>query len=194
MTLYEFIEKRLEELGKNKNQLVQEVDITWATLGKIRNGMTPKRATLEKLAIGLVCTQGELQKCLSETPNPLRKEAERPEGQAGINVTTKVKKKAVKKKEPAPDPGEPETEPAELFTPAEPDETDDNYGFEVPEQQLRDSIEDEKSEMFIRDMAIAYYKGRLKDMCIQKLAMASGNNVTDVYTEIGYELVKELVK
>ncbi len=145
-----------------------------------------RKATLHKLAELWKCSAGDIQACLAEMPNPLRKEAEKREGV--------IDKKSAKKKAPAPDPEEPETEPAEVFTPAEPDETDDNYGFKVPEQQLRDSIVDEKSEMFIRDTAIAFYKGRLKDMCIQKLAMASGNNVTDVYTEIGYELVKELVK
>lgn len=107
MKLAEFCKKRREELGLTWNDIVDGgiANNTWCN---IVNGkqLIVKPATMERLARLLKCTIGELQACMAEIPNPLRKEAEKPEGTAGISIMAKPKKKP-KPESPAPDPEEP---------------------------------------------------------------------------------------
>ena len=72
MTLSEFIKKRLQELGKNRSWLVNFGDIEWQTLSNIDKGRGISKATQEKLAKALECSQGDIQNCLAEQ-NPLKK-------------------------------------------------------------------------------------------------------------------------
>ena len=51
-----------------------------------------RKSTLQKLAEMWKCSIGDIQACLAEMPNPLRKEAEKPEGQAGTSITAKAGK------------------------------------------------------------------------------------------------------
>lgn len=83
MTLNEFINKRCAELGITKTQLCERGNLVWSTLTMIAKGKTIKTVTKEKLARGLQCTIGDINKCLAEEPNPLRKEAATREGTAG---------------------------------------------------------------------------------------------------------------
>ncbi len=178
MTLSEFVKKRREELG-----------ITWADIwdagianNTFRNivnekQLTIKPVTVEKLAKLLKCSPGEIQACLAETPNPLRKEAERPEGQAGISVTAKAKQKSVETEAPAPDPVD--EEPAEVFQP-EPEM--DFPEYHSPYQEERDAGAEE-------------YKAKLREMVLRIMAegIPGQDSLSDVYADVGIALVKELI-
>ena len=140
MTLAEFCKKRREELGLNWNDIIDGgiANNTWCN---IVNGkqLTVKPATMEKLARLLDCTKGDLQACMAKTPNPLRKEAEKPEGQAGASIT--AKKVPVKKNAVEPEP-EPEPEVDIMFPVEEP--------AEEPEETL------------------AEFKARMRMVCLRK--------------------------
>ena len=170
MTLCEFVRKRREELGLTQNDII-DAGVANNTYYNIVNGkqLTMKPATMEKLARVLKCTIGELQACMAEVPNPLREEAERPEGNAGISITAKAKKR-VKPKAPAPDPKD--EEPAEVFRADEPE----------PEEDQQEGEE--------------RYKQKLRDMCLR--IFSSGipgvHTMEKIYADIGYALVKELAK
>ena len=183
MTLAEFMKKRREELGLSWNDIIDGgiANNTWCNLVNGKQ-LTVKPATMEKLARLLDCTKGDLQSCMAETPNPLRKEAERPEGTAGISIMAKPKKKP-KPEAPAPDPkGE---EPAEVFQQdAEPE--DDEMAFPV----YHSVYEEDKQEGEER------YKQKLRDMCLR--IFSSGvpgvHTMEKIYADIGYALVKELAQ
>ena len=181
MTLAEFMKKRREELGLTWNDIMDGgiANNTWCN---VVNGkqLTVKPATMERLARLLKCTIGDIQACLAETPNPLRKEAEKPEGTAGISITAKPKKKA-KPEAPAPDP----EEPAEVFQQdAEPE--DDEMAFPV----YHSVYEEDKQEGEER------YKQKLRDMCLRIFAsgVPGTHTMKDIYADIGYAIVKELAK
>ena len=182
MTFAEFCKKRREELGLTWNDIIDGgiANNTWCN---IVNGkqLTVKPATMERLARLLKCTIGELQASMAETPNPLRKEAERPEGTAGISIMAKPKKKP-KPEAPAPDP----EEPAEVFQPDEPEEEAEEMAFPV----YHSVYEEDRQEGEER------YKQKLRDMCLR--IFASGvpgvHTMEKIYADIGYALVKELVK
>jgi len=98
MNLREFIDKRLEEMGKNRSYLVNECDIEWSTLSSINRGAGIRESTREKLALALHCSQGEIQACLAEQ-NPLK--------DVVVSNIAKAKMKANrKKKEPKEEPEE----------------------------------------------------------------------------------------
>ena len=103
MNLSELIKKKLEELGKNRSWLVNFGDIEWQTLSNIDKGRGISKATQEKLAKALECSQGDIQACLAEQ-NPLKNVVVSKKSLAKLNA---------KKEAPAPDPKD--EEPAEVF-------------------------------------------------------------------------------
>lgn len=91
MALYDFITKRCNELGTTFYKVADEQGISAIVQQRIRLNGQIKPVTIEKLARGLQCSQGEIQAALAETPNPLREETTRVEG---------THKDAVEKKAP----------------------------------------------------------------------------------------------
>ena len=184
MNLSEFIKKRLAEMGKNRSWLVNFGDIDWQTLSNIDKGRGISKATQEKLANALGCTQGDIQACLAEQ-NPLKKVVVNKKSLAKMKKTEdEVVEKVIKEKPyvtPAPDP----EEPAEVFQQdAEPE--DDEMVFPV----YHSVYEEDKQEGEER------YKQKLRDMCLR--IFSSGvpgvHTMEKIYADIGYALVKELAQ
>lgn len=181
MTLAEFCKKRREELGLTWNDIIDGgiANNTWCNIVKGKQ-LTVKPATMEKMARLLKCTIGELQACMAEIPNPLREEAERPEGQAGITITAGAGK-TKKKTAPAPDP----EEPAEVFQ-----EDDEDEQEEMAFPVYHSVYEEDRKEGEER------YKQKLRDMCLR--IFASGipgvHTMEKIYADIGYAIVKELAQ
>ena len=182
MTLGEFIKKRKEEL-KLKWKDFEDAGVSSQTISCIINNKQKSimPATREKLATVLKCSQGEIQACMAETPNPLRAEAARPEGTAGISITARPKKKP-KPEAPAPDPKD--EEPAEVFQQDEPE--DDEMAFPV----YHSVYEEDKQEGEER------YKQKLRDMCLRIFSsgIPGTHTMKDIYADIGYAIVKELAQ
>ena len=191
MTLAEFMKKRREELGLSWNDIIDGgiANNTWCN---VVNGkqLTVKPATMERLARLLKCTIGELQACMAETPNPLRAEAARPEGNAGISITAKAKKR-VKPKAPAPDPKD--EEPAEVF---QLDESNVDMMFPAePEAEEEEQAEYTLSEVkTFEQMALNDYKQHLRELAwrIFLSGVPGTHTMKDIYADIGYALVQEL--
>ena len=183
MTLAEFMKKRREELGLSWNDIIDGgiANNTWCNLVNGKQ-LTVKPATMEKLARLLDCTKGDLQSCMAETPNPLRKEAERPEGTAGISIMAKPKKKQ-KTEAPAPDPKD--EEPAEVFQ-QDVEQEDDEMAFPV----YHSVYEEDRQEGEER------YKQKLRDMCLRIFSsgVPGTHTMKDIYADIGFAIVKELAK
>ena len=182
MTLGEFIKKRKEEL-KLKWKDFEDAGISSQTISCIINNKQKSimPATREKLATVLKCSQGEIQACMAEVPNPLREEAARPEGNAGISITAGAGK-SKKKVAPAPDP----EEPAETFEVDEPEEEAEEMAFPVYHSVYEeDRLEGEER-----------YKQKLRDMCLRIFAggVPGVHTMEKIYADIGYALVKELAK
>ena len=127
---------------------------------------------MEKLARVLKCTIGELQACLAEVPNPLREEAERQEGTAGISITArpgKSKKDEVDKvmrEKPYVAP-EPEPEPEE--------EVDVMFPVETAAEET-----------------LAEFKARMKDMCLYEFT--AHGSLEEAKVLIAENLLEELLK
>ena len=106
MTLSEFIENRLQALGKTWSDLIDEGDISNIAAQQMQQGTWRRHSgTLQKLTRYLKCTAGEIQECMRvRSDNELSKEAERPEGQTpkckeGNSEKVKDKPAPVKKSE-----------------------------------------------------------------------------------------------
>jgi len=192
--LSEFVKKRRAELGLTWNDIM-DGGIAHNTFSRIVNDkqLTMKASTMEKLARILKCTIGELQACMAEVPNPLRKEAELPEGNAGISITARAGKskkdevdKVIREKpyvtpEPAPD----SEEPAEVFQVDEPEVEPVDMMFPV-ETEL------ETDNRITREVAEECYKRKLKDK-VGKILASTHHELTDkVRQEIGVMLLQEL--
>ena len=122
MTLHEFINKRLAELGLKRSALV-DGDINWSTLSNIKAGRPINEVTKQRLALVLKCSQGEIQACLAEQ-NPLKKVI--------------VNKKSLAKLKPKT--ADPEPEPEELpfddLPEEEPEEGEDMKWYpDIPNEE-----------------------------------------------------------
>ena len=169
MKLSEFVKKRRAELGLTWNDIM-DGGIAHNTFSRIVNDkqLTMKASTMEKLARILKCTIGELQACMAEVPNPLREEAERQEGTAGISITAgagKSKKDEVDKvmkEKPyvAPEPEE---------------EVDVMFPVETAAEET-----------------LAEFKARMKDMCLRKFAEYKDSDEAKIF--IAEAVLEELLK
>ncbi len=129
MNLSEFIKKRLEEMGRNKSWLVNFNDMDWSTFTRINKGLPISKATQEKLAKALECSQGDIQACIAEQ-NPLKKVVVSKKSTAKLNA---------KKEEPAPDPKD--EEPAEVFKTDEPEDEEFPVYHSVYEEDRQEGEE-----------------------------------------------------
>lgn len=170
MTLSEFVKKRRTELHLTWNDIL-DGGIANNTFSNIMSGkqLTMKPGTMEKFARLLKCSIGDLQAAMADTPHPLRKEAEMPEGTAGHNMEAKPKRK---KKEPEP-------EPAEVFQP-DTDETEVDMMFPVEE------VEQPKE-------TLAEFKARLTQMVFREMLVTEHSLTSLVLQNIGKKLVEELI-
>ena len=176
MTLNEFINKRCAELGITKTQLCERGDLVWSTLTMIAKGKTIKTVTKEKLARGLQCTIGDINKCLAEQPNPLRKEAATREGTAGkqyepkgvMETVDKLEKMVSEKPYVTPDPAD--EEPAEVFT-------------DEPETDTDSMV-----------LAVEEYKEQLRSQIIKHMMEAEpGTTVETLWIQIGQMVAKDVL-
>lgn len=189
MTLGEFIKKRKEEL-KLKWKDFEDAGISSQTISCIINNKQKSimPVTRERLANVLQCSQGDIQACMADVPNPLRAEAERPEGNAGISITAGAGK-TKKKTAPAPDP----EEPAEVF---HLDESNVDMMFPAePEAEEEEQAEYTLSEVkTLEQMALNDYQQQLRELAwrIFLSGIPGTHTMKDIYADIGYALVQEL--
>ena len=128
------------------------------------------------MARGLQCTIGDINACLTDEPNPLRKEAATPEGRAGkqyepkgvMETVDKLEKMVSEKPYVTPDPAD--EEPAEVFT-------------EEPETDTDSMV-----------LAVEEYKEQWRNKIIKQLTEADlATTVEEFWREIGKEFAKEVL-
>lgn len=181
MTLNEFINKRLSELGITRSQLCS-AGLSWATLNKIKNGGNNISVPVkEKLAIGLKCTIGDINACLSETDDPRRKDG--PEGKhKPITVMEAVDK-------------------LEQMVASDPEEEIHLYNVkrqtepELPEKvpvKVEALEPDEDTDSMV--LAVEEYKEQWRNKIIKHLTEADlATTVEEFWREIGKEFAKEVL-
>ena len=171
MKLSEFVKKRRAELGLTWNDIM-DGGIAHNTFSRIVNDkqLTMKASTMEKLARILKCTIGELQACMAEVPNPLREEAERQEGTAGISITAR--------------PGKSKKDEVDKVMKEKP------YVAPEPEQ------EEEVDVMFPvktdPEETLAKFKARMAYMCLRKFAEYKDSDEAKIF--IAEAVLEELLK
>ena len=123
-------------------------------------------------------SEGGPAACLAELPNPLRAEAARPEGQAGI-IKDPVKKNAV----------DPEPAPEKVPIKWHEDKKVD-ADIVIPDEIPRPGL-----TIMPADVNVEMYKLHLKDMLFKRIAMASmQEEMVSIYADFGYEVAQELLK
>ena len=117
MKLSELYKERMGAIPElTRRELVDAVGS--ATVYAIQHDVPRKfrKSTLHKLAELWKCSVGDIQACMAEMPNPLRKEAEKQEGKIFIGDKPKSKHDEVAKMMKQR-PFTPDEEPAEVFKP-----------------------------------------------------------------------------
>ena len=199
--LWDFIEKRMHELGLTRYDLETDYDIPYATMQRAKAGSTNfKEATKQKFALALQCSVGDINAAISGSAPELPKmELNEPDavigsvnlsgiteatGKAGALDAPKsepVKKERQKERWPEDPPEEKKTPPpdyvdAAIYSATEPP---DVFGIKRARRE-----------------AVAEYKQKLKDICIAAYLDVPKLNITGETAAgyIGRALMKELVK
>lgn len=215
--LWDFVRKRMNELGLSQYDLEMDHDIPYATMQRIKAGSTNfKEVTKQKLALALKCSIGDINSAIYDIQNikPDREEgedlsdkvyeSEQPAKEETLEPALKLKDKAVKRKaekqqtvktkpriiKDSPPPKEkwPVDPPEEKKTPP-PDYVDAAiYSATQPPDVF--GIKRARRE------AVAEYKQKLKDICIAAYLDVPKLNITGETAAgyIGKALMKELLK
>ena len=168
MKLSEFYKERMAaNPDLTRRMLVDEIGS--ATVYAIQHDVPRafRGSTLQKLAELWKCSQGDIQACMAELPNPLRTEATKPEGQAGII------KDPVKKNEPAP-----EKVPVK----------------KVAYEAVPDVIPRQGLTKIPADVNVEMYKAHLREMLVTRMAeIRMSASVADAFADFGRMVAQELI-
>ncbi|MBR0294153.1 MAG: helix-turn-helix transcriptional regulator [Acidaminococcaceae bacterium] len=204
--LWDFIEKRMHELGLTRYDLEMDYDIPYATMQRAKAGSTNfKEATKQKFALALQCSVGDINAAISGSVPELPKiEPEEPDAVIGsINLSgiTEATGKAGALEAPKNEPAKkgtakkerqkerwPEDPPEEKKTP--PPDYVDAAIYSATEPPDVFGIKRARRE------AVAEYKQKLKDICIAAYLDVPKLNITGETATgyIGRALMKELLK
>lgn len=188
--LWEFVEKRMKELGMTRYDLETENDIAYATVQRIKAGSTNiKDSTKQKLALALKCSMGDINNAI------YNQVASAPEaaGEPSVMETVDKLEKIIRKEHPdmavpAGDAGKPKQEnkrPKECWPVDEP-------GHKPALTFVRTYTAAELKTA--RQEAVDEYRQKLKDICLHALVGVSAviNTVETSYSVIGKKLLQEL--
>ena len=199
--LWDFIEKRMHELGLTRYDLEMDYDIPYATMQRAKAGSTNfKEATKQKFALALQCSVGDINAAISGSAPELPKmEPDEPDAEIGsVNLSgiteaagkagalddpksEPVKKERQKERWPEDPPEEKKTQP--------PDYVDAMLYAQTAPSNIC-GIKRARQE------AVAEYKQKLKDICIAAYLDVPKLNITGETAAgyIGKALMKELLK
>ena len=199
--LWDFIEKRMHELGLTRYDLEMDYDIPYATMQRAKAGSTSfKEATKQKFALALQCSVGDINAAISgSAPELVKMEPDEQDVIVGNMICDKITEAIEKagaleapKNEPIKKERQkerwPEDPPEEKKTPP-PDYVDAAiYSATQPPDVF--GIKRARRE------AVAEYRQRLKDACLQALAEAPEVIATPEtsYSRIGKRVLTELLK
>lgn len=201
--LWDFIEKRMHELGLTRYDLEMDCDIPYATMQRAKAGSTNfKEATKQKFALALQCSVGDINAAISGSAPELSKiEPDEPDAEiGGVNLSgiTEATGKAGALEAPKNEPAKKGTAKKERQKerwPEDPPEEQKTQPAEIPMTILPDPVY-YKQLAAARQEAVAEYRQRLKDACLQALAEAPEVIATPEtsYSRIGKRVLTELLK
>ena len=172
MKLSEFYKERMAaNPDLTRKMLVDEIGS--ATAYAIQHDVPRafRKSTLQKLAELWKCSQGDIQACMAELPSPLRAEAAKPEGQAGIIKDPK--------NEPAP-------EKVPIKWHVDQKVADDVV---VPDEIPRPGL-----TKIPADVNVEMYKSHLREMLVTRMAeIRMSASVAEAFADFGRMVAQELI-
>ena len=190
--LWEFVEKRMKELGMTRYDLETEHDIAYATVQRMKAGSTNiKDSTKQKLALALKCSMGDINNAI------YNQVASAPEaaGEPSVMETVDKLEKIIRKEHPdmavpAGDAGKPKQEnkrPKECWPVDEPER---KPAITFARTYTAAEIKTARQE------AVGEYRQKLKDICLRAIVGVSAviNTTETSYSVIGKKLLQELIK
>ena len=221
--LWEFVEKRMRELGMTRYDLETEHDIAYATVQRLKAGSTNiKDSTKQKLALALQCTIGDINAAISgqvstEKPEELPDITDKPKEPPDVIPRIEIAGKIVNNPPCSSCNAHKRTGGQKAGT-AESKKTDPLQKKERQKERWPEDPPEEKKtpppdyvdaaiysatqppDVFgikrARREAVAEYKQKLKDICIAAYLDVPKLNITGETATgyIGRALMKELLK
>jgi len=194
--LWEFVEKRMKELGMTRHDLETEHDIAYATVQRLKAGSTNiKDSTKQKLALALQCSVGDINAAISGSAPELPKmEPDEPDAEIGsVNLSgiTEATRKAGALEAP-------KNEPAKKGT-AKKERQKERWPEDPPEEASGQKGEVMYSEREVDEICkkrINEYKQQLKDLSLKTLTSVPKLNVSGEtpYGIVGRALIEKLLE
>ena len=199
--LWEFVEKRMKELGMTRYDLETEHDIAYATVQRLKAGSTNiKDSTKQKLALALQCSVGDINAAISGSAPELSKmELNEPDIIVGNMICDKITEAIEKAGAPKAPKNKPiKKERQKERWPEDPPEEKKTQPPDYVDAMLyaQTAPPDICGIKRARQKAVAEYKQKLKDICIAAYLDVPKFNITGETATgyIGRALMKELLK
>lgn len=123
MALWDYMQKRMQELGLTAYKLQKDYDVPWSTIQRIKAGKPITTPSKQKLALALQCSIGDLNAAAIAKPVvPEQDEAEK-ESEGSVMATIDELEKMVKEDFPDGVPVKPKARKAKNKKTAEPEVT-----------------------------------------------------------------------
>lgn len=204
--LWDFIEKRMHELGLTRYDLEMDYDIPYATMQRAKAGSTNfKEATKQKFALALQCSVGDINAAiLGSAPELPKMEPDKPDAEIGsVNLSGIIEATGKAGALEAP-----KNEPAKKGT-AKKERQKERWPEDPPEEKKTQPPDYVDATLYAQtappdifgikracQRAVAEYRQRLKDACLQALVEAPEVIATPEtsYSRIGKMVLTELLK
>lgn len=180
--LWDFVEKRMHELGLTRYDLEMDHDVPYATMQRIKSGFTGfKEVTKQKLALALQCSVGDINAAISGTvaePTGSKENAAESEPPKKVKVIKEARKEETSQKN---------ERPKERWPEDPPDEASGQKGEVMYSEREVDEICKKR---------INEYKQQLKDLSLKTLTSVPKLNVSGEtpYGIVGRALIEKLLE
>lgn len=194
--LWDFIEKRMHELGLTRYDLEMDYDIPYATMQRAKAGSTSfKEATKQKFALALQCSVGDINAAISGgAPEMTKMEPDEPDagiGSVNLSGITEATGKAGALEAPKNEPAKKEQQKKERQKERWPEDPPEEIAVRKGGLMFTESEVDE-----ICKKKVSEYREKLKSICLRAHANMPALNLTGETPAgmIGRALMAELAK
>ena len=163
MALWDYMQKRMQELGVTAYKLQKDYDVPWSTIQRIKAGKPITTPSKQKLALALSCSMGDINAAIAQVKAPEENETGR-ESEDSVMAAVDELEKMVKEDFPDDAPAKPKlhkskAKKVEIINDAAPEVAESNEVVDDSRSKVNGENPDGEIRLRMRDTSktLQYY-------------------------------------
>lgn len=163
MALWDYMQKRMQELGLTAYKLQKDYDVPWLTIQRIKAGKPITTPSKQKLALALSCSMGDINAAIAQAEVPEENETEK-ESEDSVMAAVDKLEKMVKEDFPDDAPAKPKlhkskTKKVATINDATPEVAENNEVVDGSQSEVNGENPDGEIRLRMRDTSksLQYY-------------------------------------